>query len=170
MAAQQKEQEGFSDKEKAFFESAPVGGYDGYIAPPSPEAQQEPQAATAEAPKEQEGFTAEEEAFFASEPTQEYAFVDDTLEAEEEARLAEARTLLDAATVLEDAPTEESNIVPLRRAEATEPGFGKLADRFFQEGEERYGTDSDTHGPDGDDGEPLPADNSEHHQDMRKAS
>lgn len=157
MPAPKQEQDDFSDSEKAFFDSAPTGGYDGYVAPPDAQPQS----------KGEERFDHDTEMFHTSEPTTEYAFIDDNMSAEEEARLEEARALL----AREDAPTEEmepSNVVPLRQPEASEKGFGSLADKFFKEGDEKYGADAADEGPNGDGGEPVAANNTDEFEDLRK--
>lgn len=119
--------EEFSKEDEAFFASKPPENYE--------------VKSIAE-----QGLGEEAEAFFTSDAPKDYETVDHATETE---KLIEARAMLDAAA-LEDAPTEEMNIVPLRPAQA-EQGFGKLADDFFKEGEAKYGSNADN-GPDGDGG------------------
>lgn len=132
------EQEDFTKEEKAFFESAPVGGYDGYTAPPDVQPQS----------RGEERFDHDTEMFHTSEPTTEYAFIDDTLDASEAAKLAEARALL----AIEGTPTEEADVIPLQPKKAAEQAFDATDNQFFQDGVEKHGakivdTWSDDDGP-----------------------
>ena len=87
------------------------------------------------------------EAFFASAPAGGYEgyfappSANETLDTQsEETKLVEARAMLDAA--IEDAPTEETNIVPLQPKEEPEAGYGALAEDFFARGVTEYGADA----------------------------